>query len=105
MSMLKKKGVELRKYITRKGLFIRIPIPKRLKELEPEIALGRAILDKAVLDSLDDEATFDWFDINNPDFNTICYIAYLDPQQVEERFITTYNRLVENDLIEDIIRE
>ncbi len=103
--MLKQKSVELRNFITRKGLFIRIPIPDNFKELEPEITLGRTILDRALLDSLEEESGIEWFDVGNTDFNTICFIAYLDPLQVEERVLRTYKRLQERHLIKDILEE
>lgn len=102
---MKQTGVELRKYIARKGLFIRIPIPYRLKELEPEIKMGRSILDRALLDCLEDEYTEDWFDVHNEDFNTICFIAYLDPNQVVERFELTLDRLKKNQNLETIMDE
>jgi hypothetical protein len=103
--MLKQTRVPLRKYIARKGLFIRVPIPKKLKGLEPEIALGRAILDRALLDCLDDPDIIDWFDTSNPDFNTICFISYLEPNLVFSRFETTLKRLQNKEFIQVILRE
>lgn len=103
--MLRKKEVELKKYIARKGLFIRIPLPKNMKSLEAEISLGRSILDRALLDSLEDPDIVDWFDELNEDFNEICYIAYLDPSLVVDRFNKTYERLLNKEIIEEILGE
>ena len=103
--MLKQTKVELRKYIARKGLFTRIPIPYKLKTLEPEISLGRAILDRALLDCMEDETIIDWFDVQNTDFNTICYIAYLDPIQVVKRFEIILKRLQGREYLENIMEE
>lgn len=65
----------------------------KLKELEPEIALGRAILDKALLDCLEIPDTEEWFDEYNEDFHTICYIACLEPEKVLENFKTVMKKL------------
>lgn len=105
MSMLKKQGVDLRKYIARKGLFIRLPLPKHMKPLEPEVLLGRSILDRATLDSVEDESIVDWFDEHNEDFNEICYIAYLDPVKVVEYFEITHQRLLKGEHIKNILSE
>lgn len=87
------KGEKLRKFIARKGLFVRLPIPETYKSVESEIALGRSILDRAILDCLEDEEVVDWFDVNDEEFTTICFIANLDPVKVEENFKTVYRKL------------
>ncbi len=87
------KGQALKSYIARKGLFIRLPIPSKLKGLEPEIALGRAILDNALLECLDKPEEEDWFDELNEDFHTICFIACLEPDKVLENFMTVIKKL------------
>lgn len=73
------------RHIARNGLFTRIPIPTELRTLEPEILLGRSIIDRAVLDSPRDPEALAWFDIMDEDFLEICEIAQLDPAQVLEK--------------------
>ena len=77
-----RKGKELRGYITRKGLFVNFPIFPELRNSEPEITLGRAVLDRALLDVLEDDhrdTALAWFDLNNTDFTLICFISNIDP--------------------------
>lgn len=87
------RGEELKKNITRKGLFRRLKITESLKEVESEVTLGRAILDKAVLDSVNDEETFKWFDVENEEFQDVCFIAYLEPEFVLEKFTLIIGKL------------
>ena len=68
--------------MTRKGLFVRLEIPQQLRPLEPEISLGRAILDRAFLDTFESSVEREWFDSDNPDFNDICFIAALEEDLV-----------------------
>jgi hypothetical protein len=103
--LLNKKGVRLRNYIARRGLFIRIPVSDKLKHLEPEITLGRSILDRAVLDSVEDDESRDWFDETDPDFLDICEIAYLEPDIVVRYFEKTYIRLTQKETIQNIYKE
>lgn len=105
MSMLKKKGVTLRRYIALKGLFVRIPIPDYMKEVEDCITLGRSILDRHVLDSMVDESSRTWFNVDCEDFKTICYISWLDPELVVKRFEKTYERLMAGEKIDMILKE
>lgn len=86
-------GDELRKHLTRKGLFVRTPINSKLKELEPEIALGRAILDRAMVDSFDLSNEAHWFDLDNDDFQSICFISYLEPEKVLEQYTIIKTRI------------
>lgn len=91
------KGKYLRKFIARRGLFVRIPIPSEFKELEAEIKLGRSILDLALLDSLTDPEIVSW--LVNEDFETICFIALLDPVETKQRFLHTRDKIL-NDIKE-----
>lgn len=106
MSMLKKKsGVELRSYIARKGLFTRIPVSDKLKEFEPEITLGRSVLDRALLDCVDDITISAWFSCDNERFLDICFISFLDPEDVIDKFEKTLIRLQKKEFIQTIIKE
>lgn len=87
------KGETLRKFIARRGLFVRIEIPEDYRDLEPEIKFGRSILDLALLDSLWNSEIFYWADKNNSDFKIVCTIALLDPETTEERFKTVMGLL------------
>lgn len=98
----KKKRVELKKYIARRGLFIRVPIPMSLKQLEPEITLARSVLDRAVLDSLEDPKIVNWFDEDDSDFVTICYIACLEPEDVIQKFTATFKRLQKGEYVDEV---
>lgn len=87
------KGIELKKHLMRKGLFVRTPINARLKELEPEIALGRAILDRAMIDSFETSVETHWFDLDNDDFIKICFISFLEPEKVLEQYTIVNSRV------------
>lgn len=80
-------------------------IPESLRPLEPEIRLGRTILDKAVIESLEDKETRKWFEEGSADFIEICFIANLDPNEVQKRFRETYKKLVLDLTIKEIERE
>jgi hypothetical protein len=105
--MLKKtKMVPLKNFIARKGLFSHEDMfPEELKHIQSEVHLGRKIIDRAILDSVDCSSTKNWFDILNEDFNTICFIAHLDPIVVVEDFIRTHERLLNNEYIQVIYKE
>ena len=68
-----------------------------MKSLEPEITMGRAILDKAFLDCFAFTPTVEWFDPYNTDFTLICFIAYLDPQDVIDRVNVVYELIMKNE--------
>lgn len=99
------------KYITRRGLFTRIPIPDKLKDLEPEMLLGRSILDKALVDGCtfveghieDYLDNFTWFDEENPDFSTICYVAYLEPEIVIRYFREVHDSVTKGKILGDFL--
>lgn len=97
------KNLALRRYLTRRGLFIRLPIPIKYKTLESEITLGRAVIDRALLDSLDEEESREWFSLDNPDFNTICFIANLTPSRVMKRYESVYAKLTADVMVEDLL--
>lgn len=60
-------------------------IPVDLRHLEPEITLGRSIIDRAVLDSATDQEALDWFSLEDEDFILICQLAMLKPKEVIEK--------------------
>lgn len=102
-----RKNVELKRYIARHGWFANeevYKIPEHLKSITPEILLGRSIIDRAILDSLDDEEIEEWFDENDEDFNTICFIGNLNPKETVKQFNTILELLKKGELIENIIR-
>lgn len=97
---------DLRRYIARRGLFIQQPIPEKMKSLEPEIALGRAILDRAVLDAAEgDQEAIDFFDLDNERFIEICFIAYLDHEIVEKQFKLVHQRILNGDVIGNLFEK
>ena len=83
---MKIKEISLLKHITRKGAFMRIPMDPLKKDLFSEIALGRSILDRAIMDSLEDSEILKWVDQDDEDFMAICFIADLEPEDVVRRF-------------------
>lgn len=85
-----KAPLDIRKYLTRRGLFSRLTIPEKLKACEFEVALGRAVLDRALLDSFFDEESFKWFDPKDEDFELICFIAFLGPEEVYDKFLKVH---------------
>lgn len=105
--MLKSSGVELRKYIARKGLFVNLPIQPEWRPSEAALTLGRAILDRAILDCFEvglEEDTVDWFDLGNIDFTTICYLAMMPPEQVIERIAKVLDLLEAKEHVDVILR-
>ena len=104
--MLKQtKEVELRKYIARKGFFVQLEIPESFKSLEPEIRLGRSILDRALLDCLEDPEIEECFDTDNERFLDVCLISWLEPEDVIDKFQKTLKRLKNKETIQDIYKE
>ena len=89
------KGDELKRQLMRRGLFVRTPINSRLKELEPEIALGRAILDRALIDSFDSSSDRAWFNLDNDDFINICFISFLEPERVMDQFTVVTTKITQ----------
>jgi len=89
------KGNRLKKQITRHGLFIKLPIRPSMVLVQNEIFLGRSVLDKALLDCIHDLKEFKWFDIENEDFVTICYIADVELHQTIERVSTVLEKIQE----------
>lgn len=61
-------------------------IPSELRHIEPEIRLGRAVIDQAVLDALEDDEALEWFSSSSDGFLDICQIAYLDITSVLNTF-------------------
>ena len=91
---IKKVPTTLKSYITRQGLFKQIKLDLHEKELEPEIRLGRTILDKALLDAFENKGEdYLWFDETNEDFLDICTMANLEPEETINRFKETIKKL------------
>lgn len=60
------------------------------------------MLDRALLDSLECTATFDWFDSTNDHFNEVCFIANLEPENVVDKFYHVFKKLERNEVIGDV---
>jgi hypothetical protein len=85
---------QIKKQIQRKGYYVRMKIPEELRSLEPEILMGRSVLDQAILDLIEYPSyEIKWFDSNNEDFRTICYIAYFEPEIIEEQVKTLFKKM------------
>lgn len=76
-----------RNSLARRGFFTRFELKEEDKPVEPEILLGRTTLDKALVDSFDSPEASAWFDANCSSFGTICFIAVMEPQEVEKKFL------------------
>lgn len=84
----------VKKQIQRKGYYTRLRIPAELRTLEPEILLGRSVLDQAILDLIEYPAyEIKWFDVTNEDFNVICFMAYLEADVVKEQVHNLFRKL------------
>lgn len=99
------KNVEIKKYLARRGAFTQKPISSKLKFLEPEISLGRAILDRALLDATEDPEAKEWFDEENEDFILICFIAYLEPEEAIRIAHTIIEQMESDAHIGDILEK
>ncbi len=78
----------------RKLLFAGLPIQERVKSAQCEVQLWRAVLDQVFADALirplneDTEdyrmhlEALEWFDKDQENFETICYLAALDPSTI-----------------------
>ncbi len=96
-------GTPLSRHIARNGLFTRIPIPLELRVLEPEILLGRSVIDRAVLDTPKDPEALAWFSLDDEDFLVICEIAHLIPQDVIEKQREVTKKLIEGIILGDLL--
>ena len=73
--------------LARRGFFSRFTVSESDKHIEPELLLGRAILDKALVDSFHSEEASAWFDAQGSAFCTICFIAGVDADGAAEKFL------------------
>ncbi len=101
-----------RNSLARRGFFSRFSLKDSQKEVEPEVLFGRAVLDKAMVDSFHSEEASAWFDAQCSSFCTICFIATVEPSVAEEKFLKV-KRLTESptmdkktfDLLNDLMVE
>ena len=96
--------MKLRTFIARNGLFTRIPVSEIMRPVEVEINFGRSILDRAVLDAIEDQSVADWFDTQDEDFCTICFISNMDPEDVVKKFKNVYKTLKKESTLGEIVR-
>ncbi len=100
----------IKKFIARNGFFTLLPIPDDLKVVEPEINLGRHILDRALLDAVTDKEVEKWFDLKDEDFKTICLISWMSPHKVLKIankiiFLMRHNKTLGDILPEDFLHK
>lgn len=85
---------KVKKHIQRRGYFTRKEIPEELRAIEPEVLLGRSVLDQALLDLIEYPAyEIKWFDKENEDFKRICYIACFEPEMIEAQVHSLFKQL------------
>ena len=82
----------------RKLLFAGLPIQERVKSAQQQVQLWRAVLDQVFADALivplnkdreDYKAHLEalvWFEKDQEDFETVCYLAALDPKIIRRMY-------------------
>jgi hypothetical protein len=99
--------MSIRKFVAHQGLFNNekfYKIPDKDIAIQPEIRLGRIILDRALLESIGDpEDLTEWFLGETEDFETICFLAQIPSDRVRKVYSDIHPHLVRNDTVKTIL--